>query len=326
MKEGISMKAAVINSKGIAPVYDDFANPVADVDNLLLAVNSVSLTMMTRQRASGQFIPGQVYPFVAGMDGIGTKIDGERVYFVSPTSPFGSLAEETIVNYKNMTTVPDGVSDELAATIANPGMSSWTALMDRAHFVPGQTVLINGATSTAGSLAVKVARYLRAGKIIATGRNLEKLSKVGADEVIAFDMTADDGIEKFQDALKDDVVDGIDVVLDYLWGDSAISIMSAMSKFNSFYPAKFVNVGLAGGQIELPIPATLLRFTSMELLGSGAGSITNEQTLKAVDNIFKIAQEVDMSIPTVTYDLSDIKAAWSAPSTPRGVIKVTRES
>ncbi|WP_348621683.1 hypothetical protein [Paenibacillus polymyxa] len=40
------------------------------------------------------------FPMVAGIDGVGSLQDGSRVYFALPVSPFGSLAEQTIVNEK----------------------------------------------------------------------------------------------------------------------------------------------------------------------------------------------------------------------------------
>ena len=57
----------------------------------------------------------------------------------------------------------------LAAAIANPGMSAWAALVERAVLKPGETVLINGATGSAGRVAVQIAKHLGAGKVIATG-------------------------------------------------------------------------------------------------------------------------------------------------------------
>ena len=84
-------------------------------------------------------------------------------------------------------TVPDGLDDITAAAIANPGLSSWAALKERARFAPGETVLVNGATGTSGRLAVQIAKFLGAKKVIATGRNaaaLQSLKALGADETI----------------------------------------------------------------------------------------------------------------------------------------------
>jgi len=65
-----------------------------------------------------------------------------------------------------------------AAAIANPGMSSWAAYKERARLRAGETVLVNGATGTAGRLAVQIAAHLGAAKVIATGRNLDALKSV----------------------------------------------------------------------------------------------------------------------------------------------------
>jgi NADPH:quinone reductase-like Zn-dependent oxidoreductase len=66
-------------------------------------------------------------------------------------------------------------------------MSSWAAYAECARLLPGETVLVNGATGTAGRLAVQIARYLGAKKVIATGRNTDTLKLVaglGADVTI----------------------------------------------------------------------------------------------------------------------------------------------
>ncbi len=74
--------------------------------------------------------------------------------------------------------------------MANPGMSAWAALIKRAGLAAGESVLINGATGSAGQLAVQIARFLGARKIIATGRNTQMLAALGAD--VCIDLTADD--------------------------------------------------------------------------------------------------------------------------------------
>ncbi len=41
-------------------------------------------------------------------------------------------------------------------------------------------MLVNGATGTAGRLAVPIAKYLGVAKVIATARNLDALKSIGA--------------------------------------------------------------------------------------------------------------------------------------------------
>lgn len=117
---------------------------------------------------------------MAGVDGVGRLDDGRRVYFVFPRPPQGAMAERTVVAMERCLPLPDGLDDVTAAALANPGMSSWAALEERARLKTGETVLVNGATDAAGRLAVQIARHLGSGKVIATGRNVEALRAVAA--------------------------------------------------------------------------------------------------------------------------------------------------
>ena len=130
-------------------------------------------------------------------------------------------------------------------------MSAWAALVERAHVVPGETVLVNGGTGTAGRLSVQLAKFLGAGKIIATGRNekeLEEVKKLGADTVIPFTLGAQNpsGAKDYEKTLKQVFASGVDVVIDYLWGESARTIIVAIVKVvEDGTPTRFVHVGAA---------------------------------------------------------------------------------
>src|SRR6202041_3807430 len=93
----------------------------------------------------------------------------------------------TAVGSEQCVLLPDGLDDVTAAAIANPGMSAWAAMKERGKLAAGETGLGNGGTGTAGRLAVQIAKYMGARKVIATGRNLESLksvAKLGADVTI----------------------------------------------------------------------------------------------------------------------------------------------
>ncbi|MFD1417852.1 quinone oxidoreductase family protein [Companilactobacillus keshanensis] len=316
------MKAAIITEKGMNPVYGTFEEPKNGVDNVVVDVTASALSNLAKMRAMGQhYSASQVYPNVAGTDGVGI-LNGKRVYFLATNAPYGTLAEKSLVNRNLIVPLPDRIDDVTAAAIANPGMSSWAALVNRAHFESGQTVLINGATGTAGSLAVKIAYHLGAKKVIVTGRNLEKLNKLDADAAIVFDMTETDGANKFTTELSKVCHDGIDVVLDYLWGDSALSIMIAIAKFSKSNGTKFISIGAASGQSEISLPSAVLRSSKIEILGSGVKSVPMEQLMLAISNVFDWADQNHITLTTNEFDLSEITDAWNAPLTPRAVIKV----
>ena len=82
------------------------------------------------------------------------------------------------MNSNQCVKLPDALDDITAAAIANHGMPARAALVERARLVSGETVLVNGATGAAGRLAVQLAKYLGAGKVMATGRNTEEPEEV----------------------------------------------------------------------------------------------------------------------------------------------------
>ena len=185
------MKAGVVFDLAEGPVWADFIEPQPAPGQTLIDVRAAAMSHVVKARASGRHysFDGNL-PFVPGIDGVGTTSQGQRVYFAFPTAPFGSMAQRAPVALQNCLPLPDELDDIPAAAMANPGMSAWASLVTRAQLQAGETVLINGATGSAGQLAVQIARYLGAKKIIATGRNAQSLAAIGADECIQ--LTADD--------------------------------------------------------------------------------------------------------------------------------------
>ena len=233
-------------------------------------MTAAALTQLARGRASGaHYSASGAYPFVAGVDGVGRLEDGARVYFLLPRAPYGAFADEAVVSALQCLPVPDDLDDVTAAAIANPGMSSWAALTDRAKLAPGETVLVNGATGTSGRLAVQIARHLGAKRVIATGRNREALASLGADATIA--LGADDAA--LEASFRDAFAGTVDVVLDYLWGRSAELALSAAAKAApKSGEIHFVQIGAAAAG-QIPLRADVLRSTPITIMGSGLGSV-----------------------------------------------------
>jgi NADPH:quinone reductase-like Zn-dependent oxidoreductase len=102
------------------------------------------------------------------------------------------MAEFKVPKTRWVVPVPDDRDDVLAAAIPNSGLSSWITLKRRSAFKPGGVLLVNGATGSSGGLAVQIARYLGASRVIATGRNaarLKQLIALGAELTVQLDQT-----------------------------------------------------------------------------------------------------------------------------------------
>jgi NADPH:quinone reductase-like Zn-dependent oxidoreductase len=249
-------------------------------------------------------------PFVPGVDGVGRLDDGQRVYFVLPRSPFGGMGERTVVDAERCLPVPDGLDDVTASAIANPGMSSWVALVERAKLAVGETVLVNGATGASGRLAVQIAKHLGAIRVIATGRNtsaLAELATLGADATVP--LTGDWDVD--QKAFEGHFAAGTDVVLDYLWGPSARHLPIAAARAGrDEAPMRFVHIGAMSGS-EISLPGAVLRSSAIQLMGSGLGSVPTERLLAAIRALLAAAVPAGLQIVTRVVPLSDVQKSWA---------------
>ena len=305
------MKAAIVRNFGRPPVYGDFGEPEASAGERRIRVKAAAISQLVRGRVAGTHYSasGQV-PFVAGIDGVGVLDDGQRVYFVLPKAPYGSMAETAVVPEAQCLPLPDGLDDATAAAIANPGMSSWLAFTERARLRAGETVLVNGATGTSGRLAVQIAKHLGAKKVIATGRNAEALralEALGADETISLLEEA----ASLDERLRAAFADGIDVVIDYLWGASAEQILIAGAKAGAdAVPIRFVQVGAMSGP-DLTLPSAVLRSSAIELMGSGIGSVPLDRMIKRIGDLLQAAVPGGFEIAVRSIPLSEVEKAWA---------------
>lgn len=314
------MKAAIVSSAGQAPIYGDFDEPMASAGGHRIAVAASAVSHVAKSRAAGTHYssPGR-FPFVVGIDGTGRLDDGRRVYFVMPRAPHGSMAERTVVPAQNCIPLPDGLDDVTAAAIANPGMSSWVALMERARLKVGETVLINGATGTSGRLAVQIAKHLGAGKVIVTGRRTEalhELEALGADVTIQLVEDA----EALEQRFKQQFAEGVDVVLDYLWGNSAVSLLRAGAKAGAeAMPIRFVQIGALSGA-EITLPAAVLRSSAIELIGSGIGSVAFERMVKCIGDLLQAVVPAGFEVAAMPVPLAEFERAWANDDSTRRTV------
>jgi NADPH:quinone reductase-like Zn-dependent oxidoreductase len=305
------MKAALVKGPGTTPVYADFAEPTVTEGTARIAVTASALSHVTRGRASGQhYSSSGAFPLVPGMDGVGTLEDGQRVYFVLPEAPFGGMADYCLVKRQRCIPLPPELDDVTAAAIAIPGMSSWAAFVERARLVKGETVLINGATGSSGSLAVQIAKYLGAGKVIAIGRNaeaLQALRALGADVTISLAQDAATIDSEFRSHFRD----GVGVVLDYLWGQSAELLLAAAAQVApDAVPIRFIQIGAISGS-NISLPSAILRSTAIELMGSGIGSIPMPRIFDAIAQVLNAAVPGGFKIATKAVPLSQVESYWT---------------
>lgn len=311
------MKAAVVAKAGQAPQWSDFPETVTEARETVITVTAAALSPLARVRAAGQHYSGaESGGFVAGVDGVGRLDDGRRVYFAFPRSPYGSMAQRAPARLDLIAAIPDNLDDVSAAALGNPAMSSWAALLDRAHFQPGESVLVNGATGASGKLAVQIAKHLGARSVVATGRNAEQLSEArvrGADATILLTLPDD----RLVDALYDAMLEyEISVVLDYLWGAPALQLLKAIVRNqtgNAAPRVRFVQIGAVAGA-EIPLDASTLRASGVELLGSGLRSVSLAHLVGRIGEALTVARTAEFHVDTITRPIETVASSWNEPT------------
>jgi NADPH2:quinone reductase len=307
------MQAAVLHTIAQAPRYEQFPEPLAGADEVIVHVHAAALKPIDKQLASGShYASPREFPVVCGSDGVGHLSDGQRVFFGGPRPPYGAMAERTVVPRAFTFPVPESVNDETAAALPNPGVSAWLSLAYRARLAPGENVLILGATGVTGKLATKIAKLLGAGRVVAAGRNqavLSTLHEHGADATIRIDLSEPQLTEAFVGQAGQS---GFQVVIDYLWGRPTETFLAAItSKEFALIKSetRFVQAGQSAGP-TISLPAAVLRSTPLTILGT-AGVPPQNILADAFEKVMAHAARGELHVDTERVPLANVENAWT---------------
>ena len=313
------MRAAVVGVLGQSPRYQEFPEPVPGDGEVLIRMRTAGLHPIVKALVAGShYASGGELPMVPGVDGVGTLEDGKRVYVTFARKPWGTMCERTVAPLARLLPLPDGIDDAQAAAIANPGMSAWLSLKERAGLQQGESVLVMGATGVAGQLALQAAKLLGAKRIVAAGRNVDAIARQSVDRIIA--LGEPEG--KVREAFTEEAVSGIDVVIDYLWGRPTELLLEALAK--GFKPSatratRLVEVGESAGK-TITLPGATLRSIDLRLMGSGFGSVSLEGVIAAIPTLFEMAAKGTLRVDVEPVPLVEVEAAWSRVEKGRRIV------
>ena len=293
------MKAAIITEKGAAPAIQDFPAPTAQPGALLVDVDTAGLGGWD---VLGAYRLGVQFPCVIRGEGVGRLEDGRRVYFGERSlQPYGAWAERTVVPVEELWDVPDDVDDRTAIAM---GIAATGALvpLEAAKIQPGEQVLVRGATGTLGQIALQLARYLGAGRVVAAARSapaLERLKERGIADAIVV-LGGDDDVA----ALKAAGGAGFDVVLDLVCGQPMLNALKATR-----WGARIMTIGTgAGRQLNLDIADLLFR--TLSCIGTGQRTPSDRRAIW--ERLLRIAREQEIQIDYADFAFEDAPAAWAA--------------
>ncbi|WP_406096702.1 zinc-binding dehydrogenase [Streptomyces sp. NBC_01013] len=184
------------------------------------------------------------------------------------------------------------------------------ALRRRIDFREGGRVLILGATGSAGSMAIQIAKRFGAAQVIAAGRDTTRfkaLEALGADRTITFDEAA--------------VAADVDVVLDFVWGGPAAGAMLPMltARADRSAPLTWIQIGSMAGATA-PVPSAALRAARLQILGSGIGSVPSRDFVAELPELAAAVAEGALDVRARAVPLAGIAQAWTEQTGERLVL------
>ncbi len=239
------MKAFVFGAQGAT--ISDVAQPSPKGPQVLVRVRACGLNRadlgMTKGHVHGS--AGGVGT-VLGMEWAGEVVEigpdakgvnvGDRVM----GSGAAAFAEYALTDYGRLFHIPAGMGFETAATLPIALTTMHNALITNGGLRPGQTVLIQGASSGVGLMALQIAKLKGARAVIGSSTNPERRARLK-------DFGADLAIDSRDPAWVDQVLgvtdgNGVDLIIDQISGPVANQNLAATRVLG-----RIVNVGRLGG-------------------------------------------------------------------------------
>jgi NADPH:quinone reductase-like Zn-dependent oxidoreductase len=309
------MKAAIVSEAGAVPEYGDFPEPAVREGYGLVELVASGLHPVVRSIASGRHYGSTgAWPLVPGLDAVARTPDGDLVFtgFIEP--PYGTMAERMASPAALRVPLPPGADPVRIAGGMNPGLSSWMPLTTRkAEVAELGTVVILGATGTAGGMAVQNARVLGARRVAGVGRNPEALERAAGAGAVVVPLRGNRDVDaaSIAAALAGDAPS---IVLDFLWGAPAEATFQALGRRGISEDAAdiaYIQIGATAGA-EAAVPASLLRSRRLRISGSGAGSGSIAKIVEQLPIYMRLIADGSVTVPTSPYPLSRIAEAWAA--------------
>jgi NADPH2:quinone reductase len=208
----------------------------------------------------------------------------------------GTIAASAVLPSAALYDVPEGADPALACALGIAGIAGWIPVSRRAPVRHGETVLVLGATGTAGSVAAQGAKALGAGRVIAAGRDraaLDRALELGADRAVTLDELAS-VVEEEKPSL----------VIDPLWGPPLEAVVAAAAP-----GTRIVNLGQSAGG-EATLTSAAVRGKQLELLGHSNFGIPHDVMQEEYARLVELALDGKLTVDLERVPLDGVADAW----------------
>ena len=240
------MKAAVITETGVA--IRDVATPTPSAGQVLVRVHAAGLNRADVIMASGHMHgsaggPGAILglEFAGEIAALGAGVQGLKAGDRVMASGGSAYAEYALADAGRVSKIPaNNMSFTQAATLPVALQTMHNAIVTAGRLKPGESVLIQGASSGVGLMGLQIAKVMGAGLVIGTSTNAgrrARLAEFGAD--LAIDTTEPQWSRHVQEATGGK---GVNLIVDQV----SASVMDENMKAAAVL-GRIVNVGRLGG-------------------------------------------------------------------------------
>jgi NADPH:quinone reductase len=342
------VRAAIVEEAGRPPAPAEVPEPRRGPGEALVRIHAAALNPVELHIWNGHFFDGPPRPpYVIGLEGVGVVEEGERlapgtrvrVEYVHPGyGRDGAVAEFAVApeepdasdraSQASVAPIADGLGDVEAAAL---GVPVFTALMclERAQragaSLDGAHVLVTGATGAVGLIAVQLAKLMGAARVVAAGRDgerLERASELGADATVELGAGAApgeanaaaegastapaSGAAALRDRFAEAAGGRLDVVLDPLWGEPARAAIDALTR-----DGVYVSFGQAAAPVA-ELSGIPMRNRRVTVVGHSGAWATPQERQAALGRAHALAERggTPLALETEELALEDIAQGW----------------
>lgn len=301
------MRGAMIRELGQAPELADVPEPEAGGGETVVQVVAAALNPLDIAVGAGRHYAGHPpLPYVPGAEGVGRTESGDLFWIFGAGVGLrrnGTFADRVAVPSEALHRLPEGADPVVAVACGIAGLAGWLPLAWRAPVREGETVLVLGATGTVGLVAVQAARLLGAGRVVAAGRNAERLRRaqeLGADAIVPLGGDGDLAAA-FRQAAGGD---GPNLVVDPVWGLPAVAAIAAAAP-----RARIVQLGQSAGA-EATLASGAIRGKMLEIYGHTDFGVPPDVLEREYGRLVEAAVRGDVAIDLERVPLEDVTSAW----------------
>lgn len=255
------MRAVVVRTPGPLASHrvEELPDPVPGPGELLIDAHAIGVNYPDLLVVEGKYQLIPPTPFVPGKEVAGIAKDNRRVL---AQVEYGAYAEKVVAREADCHPIPDDVPFEHAVALGLAYQTAYFALLERAQYKAGESVLVTGASGGVGLAAVQFAKALGA-TVLAGVTSAGKgtlCRRHGADHLV--DLAAPDVRERLRGEVFAAVGKrGVDIVLDTVGGDAFDGALRALA-----WRGRLVVIGFAAGRIP-EVKANYLLLKNIAVLG-----------------------------------------------------------